>query len=123
MNAKLDNKFGLSLNKTKYTSIDFPYIEQPVTSTSCLTNIDPSLVVGTVNPGFGSGTLWDFYESFYKERLLNDAIFNVAIVNPKDGAYPEVCLIDGEYYIIQGRHRLILSQLHGLKSIKVVVLK
>lgn len=111
MNSKLDNKFGLSFNKNKYTSINFPYISQPATSTSCLENIDPSLIVGTVNPGFNSGTLWDFYDSFYKERLLDDAIFNEAIVKPADKGFPEVCLINDNYYLIQGRHRVILSQL------------
>lgn len=123
MNAKLDEKFSLTLNKMKYGSIKFAYKQSPETSICYYDDIDPSMVIGTVNPGFESGTLWDFYESFYKERLIDDAIFKDAIVNPSDNAFPEVCVIDGEYYLIQGRHRLVLSQLHRLKTIRVVVFK
>lgn len=116
----LIDKFHLTDSKIdEFKRTAFRFIPAPSNAVGSLKNINPQWVVGTVNEAFNSGSLYEFYDTFHKTNLLDDRIFDDAIKKPNTGEYPCIYKIEGEYYLDQGRHRIILSRLKGLKSIKV----
>lgn len=120
----LKKKFSLSDSFLEgLKDVEFKYIDYEPTEYIGIISIDPKKIVGTYNKGFDFGSLFEFYDSFHKEALLNDLKFDNAIVNPITGQFPEVVEVDGKYYLSDGRHRVILSQLKDLKLIKVSLYK